>query len=52
MLLRTVVRSVSSRLVAEDARSCFVITHRFALDDAPKAYALFKEKDDGCVKVD
>jgi threonine dehydrogenase-like Zn-dependent dehydrogenase len=29
----------------------FVITHRFTLDDAPKAYALFKEKDDGCVKV-
>jgi threonine dehydrogenase-like Zn-dependent dehydrogenase len=29
----------------------FVITHRFALDDAPQAYALFKEKEDGCVKV-
>lgn len=28
-----------------------VITHRMALDDAPKGYQLFKEKEDECVKV-
>ena len=29
----------------------FVITHRMKLDDAPKAYDLFKHKKDNCVKV-
>jgi threonine dehydrogenase-like Zn-dependent dehydrogenase len=29
----------------------FVITHRRALSDAPAAYAMFKEKRDGCIKV-
>ena len=29
----------------------FVITHRFALADAPRAYELFKAKSEGCVKV-
>jgi len=29
----------------------FVITHRLRLEDAPKGYAMFKHKDDGCIKV-
>ncbi|HOL72347.1 MAG TPA: zinc-dependent alcohol dehydrogenase [Bryobacteraceae bacterium] len=29
----------------------FVITHRFNLSDAPYAYQLFREKQDGCIKV-
>ncbi|HXG91382.1 MAG TPA: zinc-dependent alcohol dehydrogenase [Blastocatellia bacterium] len=29
----------------------FVITHRLALDEAPRGYELFDEKKDGCVKV-
>ncbi|MBV9990532.1 MAG: glutathione-dependent formaldehyde dehydrogenase [Alphaproteobacteria bacterium] len=29
----------------------FVITHRCALDDAPKMYDTFKKKEDGCIKV-
>jgi len=29
----------------------FVISHRFALDDAPKAYAIFNARQDGCTKV-
>lgn len=29
----------------------FVITHRLALDDAPKAYRLFRDKQDECIKV-
>lgn len=29
----------------------FVITHRVALQDAPRMYDIFKKKEDGCIKV-
>lgn len=29
----------------------FGITHKVALDDAPKMYNTFKKKEDSCVKV-
>jgi threonine dehydrogenase-like Zn-dependent dehydrogenase len=29
----------------------FVITHRVALDEAPRMYETFKKKEDGCIKV-
>jgi threonine dehydrogenase-like Zn-dependent dehydrogenase len=29
----------------------FVITHKLKLEDAAKGYAMFKHKDDGCIKV-
>ena len=29
----------------------FVITHRMTLDDAPKGYKIFREKEEGCIKV-
>ncbi len=29
----------------------FVITHEVPLDDAPEAYEMFKNKEDGCIKV-
>ncbi|MDB5259043.1 MAG: theronine dehydrogenase-like Zn-dependent dehydrogenase [Candidatus Taylorbacteria bacterium] len=29
----------------------FVITHRLRLEDAPKAYEIFRNKEDGCIKV-
>jgi threonine dehydrogenase-like Zn-dependent dehydrogenase len=29
----------------------FVITHRLSLDEAPQAYATFRDKKDGCIKV-
>jgi threonine dehydrogenase-like Zn-dependent dehydrogenase len=29
----------------------YVITHRMSLDDAPEGYKMFKNKDNGCVKV-
>jgi threonine dehydrogenase-like Zn-dependent dehydrogenase len=29
----------------------FVITHQLKLEDAAKGYAMFKHKDDGCIKV-
>ena len=28
----------------------FLATHRFPLEDAPRGYAMFKHKDDGCVR--
>jgi threonine dehydrogenase-like Zn-dependent dehydrogenase len=28
----------------------FLATHRFSLEDAPRGYAMFKHKDDGCVR--
>jgi threonine dehydrogenase-like Zn-dependent dehydrogenase len=28
-----------------------VISHRLSLEDAPDAYALFRDKQDGCTKV-
>jgi threonine dehydrogenase-like Zn-dependent dehydrogenase len=29
----------------------FIITHRLKLEDGPDAYKMFKEKNDGCIKV-
>jgi threonine dehydrogenase-like Zn-dependent dehydrogenase len=29
----------------------FVITHRMRLEDAPTGYEIFKNKEDGCLKV-
>jgi threonine dehydrogenase-like Zn-dependent dehydrogenase len=29
----------------------FVITHKVGLDDGPRMYKTFRDKEDGCVKV-
>jgi threonine dehydrogenase-like Zn-dependent dehydrogenase len=29
----------------------FVITHRMRFDDAPEGYAIFREKQDDCIKI-
>jgi threonine dehydrogenase-like Zn-dependent dehydrogenase len=29
----------------------FVITHRMPLENAPEGYAIFKEKQDNCIKI-
>jgi threonine dehydrogenase-like Zn-dependent dehydrogenase len=29
----------------------FVVTHEMSLDDAPKGYEMFKNKEDDCIKV-
>jgi threonine dehydrogenase-like Zn-dependent dehydrogenase len=40
------------RLIEEDAIDpSFVITHRAPLDEAPRLYKTFRDKEDGCVKV-
>ena len=28
----------------------YLVTHRFALEDAPRGYEMFKSKEDGCVR--
>lgn len=39
-------------LIEEDAIDpSFVITHRASLDDAPRMYETFRNKEDGCIKV-
>jgi threonine dehydrogenase-like Zn-dependent dehydrogenase len=39
------------RIQRGDLDPSFVVTHRMALDDAPVAYEMFKNKEDQCVKV-
>jgi threonine dehydrogenase-like Zn-dependent dehydrogenase len=34
-----------------DIDPTFVVTHRMSLDDAPRAYEMFKNKQDNCIKV-
>ena len=34
-----------------DIDPSFIITHRMSLEDAPKGYEIFKNKQDECVKV-
>jgi threonine dehydrogenase-like Zn-dependent dehydrogenase len=34
-----------------DIDPTFVITHRMSLEDAPRAYDMFKNKEDNCIKV-
>jgi threonine dehydrogenase-like Zn-dependent dehydrogenase len=40
-----------NRIERGDLDPSFVITHRLPLDEAPKAYKLFKDKQDECIKV-
>jgi len=39
------------RIVKGDIDPSFVITHRLHLDEAPKAYKMFRDKRDECIKV-
>jgi threonine dehydrogenase-like Zn-dependent dehydrogenase len=36
---------------AGEIRPSFVITHQLPLDCAPKAYKIFRDKQDKCIKV-
>lgn len=45
------VDKLMAMVVSGQARLDDVITHRMKLDDAPRAYELFNDKKDGCVKV-
>jgi threonine dehydrogenase-like Zn-dependent dehydrogenase len=45
------MRPLLDRIVAGEIDPTFVISHRLSLEDAPDAYALFRDKQDGCTKV-
>jgi threonine dehydrogenase-like Zn-dependent dehydrogenase len=44
-------RPLLERIAAGEIDPSFVITHRMQLEDAPKGYATFMNKEDECVKV-
>ena len=45
------MRPLLERIQNGEIDPSFVITHKLALDDAPKGYAMFKHKEDDCLKV-
>jgi threonine dehydrogenase-like Zn-dependent dehydrogenase len=45
------MRPLLDRVVGGQIDPTFVISHRLTLDDAPEAYATFREKQDSCTKV-
>jgi threonine dehydrogenase-like Zn-dependent dehydrogenase len=45
------MRPLLERVRRGDIDPSFVVTHRMPLDDAPTGYRIFKDKEDGCVKV-
>jgi threonine dehydrogenase-like Zn-dependent dehydrogenase len=45
------LRPLLERILAGQIDPSFVITHTLPLDQAPHAYAIFKHKRDGCIKV-
>jgi threonine dehydrogenase-like Zn-dependent dehydrogenase len=40
-----------ARIEKGDIDPSFVITHRVPLAEAPQAYKIFRDKEDGCIKV-
>jgi threonine dehydrogenase-like Zn-dependent dehydrogenase len=44
-------KQLLARIEAGEIDPSFVITHRVKLDDAPKMYKTFRDKEDGCIKV-
>lgn len=45
------LKPLLSLIEQDKINPAFVITHRMKLDDAPHGYAIFKEKQDECIKV-
>jgi threonine dehydrogenase-like Zn-dependent dehydrogenase len=45
------LKPLMERVQNGDIDPSFVITHKFKLEDAPKAYEIFQKKQDGCIKV-
>jgi threonine dehydrogenase-like Zn-dependent dehydrogenase len=45
------LRPLLERIESGEIDPSFVITHRLPLDEAPKGYELFKNKQDDCLKV-
>lgn len=45
------MKKLMAKIEAGEIDPSFVITHKIGLDEVPDAYKMFKNKDDGCVKV-
>jgi threonine dehydrogenase-like Zn-dependent dehydrogenase len=45
------MRPLLERIRRGDIDPSFVVTHKFPLDEAPRAYRMFRDKSDDCVKV-
>jgi threonine dehydrogenase-like Zn-dependent dehydrogenase len=45
------LRPLLQRIQRDEIDPSLVITHRMGLDDAPRGYRMFRDKDDECVKV-
>jgi threonine dehydrogenase-like Zn-dependent dehydrogenase len=45
------MRMLLDRIRRGDIDPSFVISHRFPLDEAPRAYRMFRDKTDDCIKV-
>jgi threonine dehydrogenase-like Zn-dependent dehydrogenase len=45
------MRPLLERIQKGEIDPSFVITHRMSLDDAPEGFAMFKEKQDDCIKI-
>ena len=45
------MRPLLERIQKGEIDPSFVITHRMPLDDAPKGYEMFSNKQDECMKV-
>jgi threonine dehydrogenase-like Zn-dependent dehydrogenase len=45
------LRPLLNRIQKGDLDPSFVITHRLPLEDAPRAYDIFKNKEENCIKV-
>ena len=45
------MRPLMNRVQRGEIDPSFVITHRMTLDDAPRGYGMFRDKEDECIKV-
>jgi threonine dehydrogenase-like Zn-dependent dehydrogenase len=45
------MRPLLERIQNGEIDPSFVITHRLSLEDAPRGYAMFRDKEDNCEKV-
>ncbi|MFL5244463.1 MAG: zinc-dependent alcohol dehydrogenase [Gemmataceae bacterium] len=45
------LRPLLERIQKGDIDPSFVVTHRMRLEDAPKGYKMFRDKEDACIKI-
>ncbi len=45
------MRPLLERIRRGEIDPSFVVTHRLSLDDAPRGYEMFRDKQDDCLKV-